>query len=159
MYDENFPGGAGVVTPSKPHPPYEQLFPLPTPCFKMFWKDPLMTPTPHHFSSNTFHCYPPPHSPPLPLKNFDHTLALSPQSYCYLHIVSVGPAHYYENFIKFKRFNHIRLECRGSNKRKVQTNSEQRYYIFDRNPHKSRFKNKSTRLYSFTKYKGIKIQK
>ena len=26
--------GAGVVTPSKP--PYQQLLPLPTPCFKMF---------------------------------------------------------------------------------------------------------------------------
>ena len=39
-------GGAGVVTPSKPLPPYEQLLPLPTPCFRCFWKDPLMTPTP-----------------------------------------------------------------------------------------------------------------
>ena len=28
--------GAGLVTPSKPPPSYEQLLPLPTPCFKMF---------------------------------------------------------------------------------------------------------------------------
>ena len=29
--------------------------------------------TPHHPISSTFHCYPPPHLPPLPPKNFDHT--------------------------------------------------------------------------------------
>ena len=35
--------GTGVVTLSKTPPSYEQLLPLPTPGFKMFWKDPLMT--------------------------------------------------------------------------------------------------------------------
>ena len=37
--------GAGLVTSSKPPPPYEQLLPLPTPVLRGFWKDPLMTPT------------------------------------------------------------------------------------------------------------------
>ena len=32
--------GAGVVTPSKPPPPYEQLSPLPTPVFRCFGKIP-----------------------------------------------------------------------------------------------------------------------
>ena len=36
--------GAGVVTPSKPPPPYEQLLPLPTPCFKMFLERSLNDP-------------------------------------------------------------------------------------------------------------------
>ena len=68
-----FSGGAGVVTPSKPSPPYEQLLPLPTPCFKMFLKRSLNDP--HHPTSSIFHCYPLPHPPPLPPppKNFDHT--------------------------------------------------------------------------------------
>ena len=55
----------GVVTPSKPPPPYEQLLPLP-PVLRCFWKNPLMTP--HHPTSSSFHCYPPPHPPPPPLK-------------------------------------------------------------------------------------------
>ena len=69
--------GAGVVTPSKPPPPYEQLLPLPTPYFKMFLERSLNDPpTPHHPTSSIFHCYAPPHPPPLPpLKNFDHTLS------------------------------------------------------------------------------------
>ena len=41
--------GAGVVTPSKPPPPYEQLLPLPTPCFKMFLERSLNDPPPPHF--------------------------------------------------------------------------------------------------------------
>ena len=62
--------GAGLVTPSKlpPSLPYEQLLPLPTPVFRCFWKDPLMTPhpTPPHFKHLSL--LPPPHPPPLPPK-------------------------------------------------------------------------------------------
>ena len=68
----------------KPPPSYEQVLLLPTSVLRCFWKDPLMTPTPHPPTSSILHCYPPPHppphSPPLPLppppplKNFDHTL-------------------------------------------------------------------------------------
>ena len=32
-------GGAGLVTPSKPPPPYEQLLPLPTPVLSYVWKN------------------------------------------------------------------------------------------------------------------------
>ena len=73
MYDQNFLGGAGVVTPSKPPPPYEQLLPLSTPCFKMFLERSLNDP--HHPTSSIFHCYPPTPSttPSPPPKNFDHT--------------------------------------------------------------------------------------
>ena len=39
-----FRGGAGVVTPSKPPPPYEQLLSLPTPYFKMFLERSLNDP-------------------------------------------------------------------------------------------------------------------
>ena len=62
-----------MVTPSKPPPLYEQLLPLPTPCLKMFWKDPSMAPHPHHPTSSTFHCYPLPIHHPFPPKSFDHT--------------------------------------------------------------------------------------
>ena len=48
-----------MVTPSKPPPPYEQLLPLPTPCFKMFLERSLNDPTPHHPTSSILHCYPP----------------------------------------------------------------------------------------------------
>ena len=69
---------AGVVTHSKPPPPYEQLLPLPTPCFKMFLERSLNDPlTPHHPTSYIHHCYPPSPSttplhtsitvPPLPI--------------------------------------------------------------------------------------------
>ena len=59
--------GAGVVTPSKPPPPTNNFFLYPPPVFKCFWKDPLMTPTPHfkHLS-----LLPPPHPPPLPPQKF-----------------------------------------------------------------------------------------
>ena len=68
-----FWGGRGDDTFETPSP-YEQLLPLPTPCFKMFLEDPLMTPTPHHPTSSIFHCYPYPiHHPSPPPKNFDHT--------------------------------------------------------------------------------------
>ena len=50
--------GQGVVTPSKPTPLYEQLLPLPIPCFKMFLERSLTTPHPHHPTSSIFHCYP-----------------------------------------------------------------------------------------------------
>ena len=59
--------GAEVVTPSKPPPPTNNFCLYPPPILRCFWKDPLMTP--HHPTSSTFHCYPPPHPPHLaPLK-------------------------------------------------------------------------------------------
>ena len=67
--------GAGVVTPSKPPHPYEQLLPLPTPYFKMFLERSLNDPHPQNQTSSTFHCYPLPIHHPFPPKNFDHTLA------------------------------------------------------------------------------------
>ena len=39
-----FSWGARVVTPWKPPPPYKQLWPLPTPCFKMFLERSLNDP-------------------------------------------------------------------------------------------------------------------
>ena len=65
--------GAGVVTPSKPSPPMNNFCLYPRPVLRCFWKDPLMTPTPHHFTSSIFHCYPFPFHRPSPLKNFNHT--------------------------------------------------------------------------------------
>ena len=44
--------------------PYEQLLPLPTTCFKMFWKGSLMIP--HHPTLSIFHCYPLPIHHPSP---------------------------------------------------------------------------------------------
>ena len=103
--------GAGVVTPSKPPPPNEQFLPLPTPCFKMFWKDPLMTPHPHHPTSSTFHCYPLPIHHPFPPKKFDHTL--TGQSNCRIwinhlprgwtwHIYRQGSVEYFWRFLMSK---------------------------------------------------------
>ena len=61
---------AGVVTPSKPPPPYEQLLPLPTPYFKMFLERSLNDPPPPHFKHLSL--LPPSPSttppPPPPLK-------------------------------------------------------------------------------------------
>ena len=69
--------GAGMVTPSKPPAPYEQLSPLSTPCLRCFWKDLFMTPTLPP-TSRIFHCYPLPiHHPFFPHKNVDHTLRCS----------------------------------------------------------------------------------
>ena len=78
--------GAGVGTPSKPPPPYEQLLPLPIPCFKKFLERSLNDPpTPHHPTSSTFHCYPPPHPtsstfhcypPPHPTSSTFHCYSL-----------------------------------------------------------------------------------
>ena len=59
-------GGAGVVTPSNRLSPYEQLLPLPAPCFKMFLERSLNDPPPPHFKHPLL-------LPPLPPKNFDHT--------------------------------------------------------------------------------------
>ena len=56
------------MTPSKPPPPYEQLLPLPTPCFKMFLERSLNAPHPHHPTSSIFHCYPSLSTTPSPLK-------------------------------------------------------------------------------------------
>ena len=65
-----YSGKAGVVTASGPPPPYEQLSPLPTHCFKMFWKDPIITPRLPLPTSSIFHRYPPPSSSttPSPIK-------------------------------------------------------------------------------------------
>ena len=74
VYDQNFlerDGGAGVVTPSKPHPPTNNFCLHPPPVLRCFWKDPLMTlisPPPHfnHLSllppspTNNFCLYSPP---------------------------------------------------------------------------------------------------
>ena len=63
-----------MVTPSKPPPPYEQLLPLPTPCFKIFLERSLNDPhpPPPHFKHPSL--LPSPHPPtlPPPPKNFDH---------------------------------------------------------------------------------------
>ena len=58
-----FSGGQGWWRPSKHPPPYEQLLPLLTPCFKMFLERSLNDPHPRfkHLS-----LLPPPHPPPLP---------------------------------------------------------------------------------------------
>ena len=67
-----FGEGEGVMTPSKPSPPYEQLLPLPTPCSEIFLERSLNDPHPHHPTSSIFHCYPlpihHPSPPPPPLK-------------------------------------------------------------------------------------------
>ena len=59
-------GSDTFKTPS----PYEQLLPLPTPCFKTFLERPFNDPpTPHHPTSSILHCYPLPiHHPFPPLK-------------------------------------------------------------------------------------------
>ena len=64
-------GGRGHTFKTS-HLPYEQLFPLPTPCFEMFLEKslndphPLPRPPPPHFKH--FSLLSPPHSPPLPPK-------------------------------------------------------------------------------------------
>ena len=66
--------GAGVVTPSKPPPPYEQLLPLPTPYFKMFLERSLNDPPPHTTPLQPpFAATPLPIHHPFPPKNFDCT--------------------------------------------------------------------------------------
>ena len=82
-------GGRGDDTFETPSP-YEQLLPLPLPCFKnCFWKDLLMTP--HHPTSSIFHRYPPPiHHPFFPHRNVDHTLRCSTAYVVYnMSVVSV----------------------------------------------------------------------
>ena len=66
--------GAGVVIPSKPPPPYEQLLPLPTPYFKKFLERSLSDPHPPtpHFKHLSL-LPPTPTTTPSPPKNFDHT--------------------------------------------------------------------------------------
>ena len=46
-----FWGGAGVVTPLKSPSSYEQLLPLPTPCFNIFLERCLNDPPPPHFKN------------------------------------------------------------------------------------------------------------
>ena len=55
-------GGRGGDT-FKSLPPTNNFCLYPLPVLRCFWKDPLMTP--HHPISSIFHCYPPPHPPPL----------------------------------------------------------------------------------------------
>ena len=51
--------------PRNPPPPYEQLLPLPTPCFNMFLEESLNDPPPPHVKHPSL--LPPLHPPPLPL--------------------------------------------------------------------------------------------
>ena len=64
--------GAGVVTPSKPPPPYEQLLPLPV--LRSFLERSLSDPPPPTTPLQTpFTATPSPSTTPSPPKNFDHT--------------------------------------------------------------------------------------
>ena len=66
--------GAGVVTPSKSPPPYEQLLPLPNPCFKTFMERSLNDPPPPTTPLQaSFTATPSPSTTPSPPKNFDRT--------------------------------------------------------------------------------------
>ena len=70
--------GAGVVIPLKPPPPYEQLLPLQSLCFKIFLERFLNDP--HHHpppTSSIFIAILLPIHHPFPLKKFDHTPCLS----------------------------------------------------------------------------------
>ena len=69
---KNFPG-AGVVTPSKPPPPYGQLCLYPPPVLRCVWEDPLMTPTPTTPLQASFTATSLPIHHPSPHKNFNHT--------------------------------------------------------------------------------------
>ena len=72
----NFLGGMGDDTFRTPTP-LPTTFAFTHPFLRCFWKDPLMTPTPHHPTSSIFYCYPLPIHHPFPLIqiliNFDHT--------------------------------------------------------------------------------------
>ena len=59
--------GAGVVTPSNPPLPCEELLPLPTPCFKMFLERSLNDPHPTTPLQASFTAIPSPSTTP-PLK-------------------------------------------------------------------------------------------
>ena len=60
--------GARGVKAFKTPSPYKQLFPLPTPCFEMFFLERFLNDThPHHPSWSIHHRYSPLHPPPLPL--------------------------------------------------------------------------------------------
>ena len=50
-------GGRGCDT-FKPPTPTNNFCLHPLPVLGRFWKDPLMTPQPHHPTSSIFHCYP-----------------------------------------------------------------------------------------------------
>ena len=65
-----------MVTPSNPPPSYEQLLPLPTPCFEMFMERSLNGPHPHLPLQAPFTATPLPIHHPFPPKNFDHTLLI-----------------------------------------------------------------------------------
>ena len=71
---ELFWEGGRVVTPSKPLPLTSNFCHYPPPVLRCFQEDPLMTPPPTTPLQASFTATPP-HPPPLPPKNFDHTLA------------------------------------------------------------------------------------
>ena len=64
VHDQNFSGGGSGGDTFKTPSPYEQLLPLPTPCFKMFLERSLNDPPPPHFKHLSL--LPPPHLPPIP---------------------------------------------------------------------------------------------
>ena len=68
--------GEGVVMAFKTPSPNEQLLPLLTPCFKMFFERSINVP--HTPTSSIFHCNPLPIHHPSPLKNFNCTLKYHP---------------------------------------------------------------------------------
>ena len=57
-----------MVTPQTPLSPYEQLLPLPTPCFKMFLERSLNDPHPTTPLQASFTATPSPSTTPSPLK-------------------------------------------------------------------------------------------
>ena len=78
-----FQGGRGGDTFKTPSPPMNNFCLYPPPILRCFWKDPLMTPTPHHPTSSTFHCYPLPIHHPSPPLNI--LIIHKGTVYCYLH--------------------------------------------------------------------------
>ena len=80
IFQEGGRGGA----PSNPPPLYEQLLPLPTPCFIMFLKRSFNDPHPQHPTSSIFHCYPLPiHHPFNPPKEiWSYTRTAGKSTYC-----------------------------------------------------------------------------
>ena len=107
--------GAGVVTPSKPPPPYEQHLPLPTPCFKMFLERSLNDPPP-----------PPPHFKHLSLLPPTPSTTPSPQKkiliihqcrtgrvfhvFCLFHLKEWSSWNSGERFQRFWTFISVRSE-------------------------------------------------
>ena len=84
IFREGDRGGDTFKTPS----PYEQLLPLPTPCFKIFLERSLNDPLPPTIPLQaSFTATPLPIHHPFPPKNFDHTPGSS--LHYFAHIVKV----------------------------------------------------------------------